>query len=70
MHMTIQELQYSNQSHRLNEPLLKWTLSNLLNALSFLQDEAKVIHTGKVFQFYYGFLADEWKQISMRRMLC
>ncbi|KAF2004736.1 non-specific serine/threonine protein kinase [Amniculicola lignicola CBS 123094] len=45
MHMTIQELQYRNQSHRLNEPLLKWTLSNLLNALSFLHDEAKVVHT-------------------------
>ncbi|KAE9972698.1 hypothetical protein EG328_004839 [Venturia inaequalis] len=45
MHMTIQELQYSNASHRLNGPLLKWTLSNLLNALSFLHDEANVVHT-------------------------
>ncbi|KAF2876974.1 non-specific serine/threonine protein kinase [Massariosphaeria phaeospora] len=45
MHMTLQELQYIDQSHKLNEPLLKWTLSNILNALSFLHDEAKVIHT-------------------------
>ncbi|EUC50082.1 hypothetical protein COCMIDRAFT_83008 [Bipolaris oryzae ATCC 44560] len=45
MHMTIRELQYLNRSHRLNEQLLKWTLSNLLNALSFLRDEAKVVHT-------------------------
>ncbi|KND89237.1 Serine/threonine-protein kinase SRPK [Tolypocladium ophioglossoides CBS 100239] len=45
MHMTIQELQYSNPSHRLNEQLLKWTLSNLLSALSFLHDEARVVHT-------------------------
>lgn len=49
MHMTIRELQYSNPSHRLNEQILKWTLFNLLNALSFLHDEAKVIHTGKMF---------------------
>lgn len=48
MHMTIQELQYQNRSRRLNEQLLKWTLSNLLNALSFLHDEAKVVHAGKV----------------------
>ncbi|MCJ1367849.1 hypothetical protein MMC16_006985 [Acarospora aff. strigata] len=45
MHMTIQELQYRNQSRRLNEQLLKWTMSNLLKALSFLHDEAKVVHT-------------------------
>ncbi|KAJ8131233.1 hypothetical protein O1611_g2390 [Lasiodiplodia mahajangana] len=45
MHMTIRELQYMNQSHRLSERLLKWTLFNLLNALSFLHDEAKVVHT-------------------------
>lgn len=46
MHMTMRELQYTNPSHRLNEVLLKWTLSNVLNALSFLHDEANVIHTG------------------------
>ncbi|KAF1949724.1 non-specific serine/threonine protein kinase [Byssothecium circinans] len=45
MHMTIQELQYMNPSHRLDDMLLKWTLSNLLNALSFLHDEANVVHT-------------------------
>ena len=48
MHMTIQELQYRNASHRLNEKLLKWTLFNLLNALSFLHDEAGVVHTGEI----------------------
>ena len=51
MHMTIRELQYTNQSHRLNEPLLKWTLYNLLNALSFLHEEANVVHTGMLSQF-------------------
>lgn len=50
MHMTIQELQYKNQSHRLNKQLLKWTLRNLLQALSFLRDEAKVVHAGKFLQ--------------------
>ncbi|KAH9220936.1 non-specific serine/threonine protein kinase [Leptodontidium sp. 2 PMI_412] len=45
MHMTIRELQYINQSHQLTKRLLKWTLSNLLNALSFLHDEANVVHT-------------------------
>lgn len=48
MHMTIRELQYMNPSHRLNEQLLRWTLSNLLNALSFLHDEANVVHTGQI----------------------
>jgi hypothetical protein len=48
-----------NQSHRLNEQLLKWTLFNLLNALSFLHDEAKVVHTGEVLQFYDVSLANE-----------
>lgn len=47
MHMTIRDLQYTNFSRRLNEPLLRWTLSNVLNALAFLHDEADVIHTGK-----------------------
>lgn len=46
MHMTIRELQYQSQSRRLTEQLLKWTLSNILRALSFLHDEAGVIHTG------------------------
>lgn len=47
MHMTIRELQFQNLSQKLNEELLKWTLSNVLKALSFLHDEAKVVHTGK-----------------------
>ncbi|KAF2211363.1 hypothetical protein CERZMDRAFT_121572 [Cercospora zeae-maydis SCOH1-5] len=45
MHMTIRELQYQNQSRRLTEELLRWTTSNILRALSFLHDEAGVIHT-------------------------
>nr|POE64864.1 srsf protein kinase 3 [Quercus suber] len=47
MHMTIRELQYQNPSRRLTQQLLKWTLSNVLRALSFLHDEAGVIHTGE-----------------------
>ncbi|KAI6888638.1 hypothetical protein KC318_g15108, partial [Hortaea werneckii] len=47
MHMTIAELQCQNPSKRLNKELLNWTLFNLLNALSFLHDEANVVHTGK-----------------------
>ncbi|KAF1814487.1 kinase-like protein [Eremomyces bilateralis CBS 781.70] len=43
MHMIVQELQYKNQSHRLNQELLKWMFVHLLNALSFLHDEAKVV---------------------------
>ena len=46
MHMTMRELQYKNPSHKLNETLLKWTMSNLLQALSFLHEEAKVVHSG------------------------
>jgi serine/threonine protein kinase len=46
MHMTIRQLQYQNSAHKLNVPLLKWTLTNLLKALSYLHDEAKVVHTG------------------------
>jgi hypothetical protein len=43
------KVQYKNQPRRLNEQLLKLTLSNIPNALSFLHDEAKVVlHTGKV----------------------
>lgn len=53
MHMTIRELQRQNPSHRLNEQILKWTLFNLLSALSFLHDEAKVIHTGKMLWLRY-----------------
>ncbi|RMZ81404.1 hypothetical protein DV738_g2284, partial [Chaetothyriales sp. CBS 135597] len=44
MHMTIRELQFLNPSQRLNEQLLKWTLFNVLSALSFLHDEAGVVH--------------------------
>jgi hypothetical protein len=50
MHMTIRELQYQNASRRLNESLLKWTLHKLLMALSFLHDEARVVHAGTVIQ--------------------
>jgi serine/threonine protein kinase len=50
--MTIRELQYQNPSRRLNESLLKWTLHNVLQALSFLHDEAKVVHTGKPSRAY------------------
>lgn len=46
MHITIQQLQHQNSAHKLNVPLLKWTLANVLKALSFLHDEAKVVHTG------------------------
>lgn len=46
MHMTIRELQCQNPSKRLNKQILNWTLFNLLSALSFLHDEAKVVHTG------------------------
>ncbi|KIW19693.1 hypothetical protein PV08_00267 [Exophiala spinifera] len=45
MHMTVRELQRLNSSHRLDEKILKWTLFNVLSALSFLHDEAKVAHT-------------------------
>ncbi|KAI8943645.1 hypothetical protein NX059_001630 [Plenodomus lindquistii] len=44
MHMTIQELQYQNHTHKLNKTLLNWTLFNLLHGLSFLHDDAKVVH--------------------------
>lgn len=49
MHMTIRELQHLNSSHQLNEQILKWTLFNVLSALSFLHEEANVVHTGKMF---------------------
>ncbi|KAF1821305.1 non-specific serine/threonine protein kinase [Dissoconium aciculare CBS 342.82] len=45
MHMTMRELQQRNSSRRLNEQLLKWTLFNLLHALSFLHDEVGAVHT-------------------------
>ncbi|KAF2444554.1 non-specific serine/threonine protein kinase [Karstenula rhodostoma CBS 690.94] len=45
MHMTIRDLQYMNGSRRLNGPILRWTLSNVLSALAFLHEEAEVIHT-------------------------
>ncbi|KAI9889353.1 MAG: hypothetical protein M1814_005521 [Vezdaea aestivalis] len=44
MHMTIRELQLQNPSKRLNKQILNWTLFNLLSALSFLHDVAKVVH--------------------------
>ena len=47
MHMTIRELQYQNPSKRLNKQILNWSLFNLFSALSFLHDEAKVVHTGR-----------------------
>ena len=47
MHMTIAELQCQNPLKRLNKELLNWTLFNLLTALSFLHDEAHVVHTGE-----------------------
>lgn len=46
MHMTMQELQRQNPSKRFNKQILNGTLFNLLSALSFLHDEAKVIHAG------------------------
>jgi serine/threonine-protein kinase SRPK3 len=46
MHMTIRDLQYMNPSHKLNETLLRWTLSNILQALSYLHEEVKVTHAG------------------------
>jgi len=51
MHMTIRDLQYLNPSHKLNEELLRWTLSNILQALSYLHDEVKVTHAGNPFAF-------------------
>jgi len=47
MHMTIRQFQYQNSAHKLNVPLLKWTLANVLKTLSYLHDEAKVVHTGE-----------------------
>ena len=47
MHMTVAELQRQNPTRRLDKELLNWTLFDLLSALSFLHDEAKVVHAGK-----------------------
>ncbi|RMY84617.1 hypothetical protein D0864_07513 [Hortaea werneckii] len=47
MHMTITELQRQVPSKRLNKELLNGTLFNLFSALSFLHDEANVVHAGK-----------------------
>jgi serine/threonine protein kinase len=59
MHMTIRGLQYHNASRRVNTQILKWTLYNILSALSFLHDEAEVIHTGElVVTVSLGLLAD------------
>lgn len=71
MHMTIQELQRQNGSKRLNKQILNWTLFNLLSALSFLHDEAKVIHTGVfVITICLEHSTDDLKQISIPRTLC
>jgi serine/threonine-protein kinase SRPK3 len=48
MHMTVWDLQYMKASRLLNEPLLKWTLSNILNALAFLHGVAEVMYTGEL----------------------
>ena len=59
MHMTIRELQRQNPSKRLNKQILNWTLFNLLSALTFLHDEAKVVHTGGfVIALYLGHYID------------
>lgn len=47
MHMTIRELQRQNHTRRLTKQLLNYTLSPLLRCLSFLHDEANVVHAGK-----------------------
>ena len=71
MHMTIQELQRQNPSKRLNKQILNWTLFNLLSALSFLHEEAKVTHTGGfVITTCLEHLNDDWKQISIPRTSC
>lgn len=71
MHMTIQELQRQNSLKRLHKKLLNWTFFNLLSALSFLHDEAKVIHTGGfVMTRCLEHLIDDLKQISVPRTSC
>lgn len=71
MHMTIRELQYQNPSHRLTEQLLKWTLFNVLSALSFLHDEANVIHTGKTCGYgAFGLELMLHKKMSIHQILC
>lgn len=50
MHMTVVELLQQNHTCRLNKELLNWVLRNLLRALSFLHEEAEVVHTGKSLQ--------------------
>jgi serine/threonine protein kinase len=47
MHMTIRDLEYLNPLRRLPEALLRCILFNILQALSFLHEEAQVIHAGK-----------------------
>lgn len=70
MHMTIRELQYQNRSKKLTEQLLKWTLSNVLRALSFLHDEAGVIHTGENPLLYPFGSAPNLRQTLIRLTLC
>ena len=53
MHMTIRQFQYQNLTHKFNVPLLKLTLANMLKALLFLHDEAKVVHTGTAREMQY-----------------
>lgn len=68
MHMTIREFQCLNSSRRLNETLLRWTLSNVLQALAFLHEEAEIVHTGQenlVSSSSSFFLADGETQISI-----
>jgi hypothetical protein len=48
MHTRIRELKYTNPSHKLNEELLRWTLFNILQALSYLHDEVKVTRAGNL----------------------
>ena len=52
MHMTTRELQGQNHSRKLNKRLLNWILHNLLQALSFLHEEAGVVYTGKFLSSY------------------
>lgn len=71
MHMTVHELQHQNPSKRFNKQLLNLTLFNLLNGLSFLHDEAKVIHTGGfLITISLEHLTDDLKQISIPRTSC
>lgn len=69
MHMTIQELKYKNKSHRLTEQLLKWTVSNILSALSFLHDEADVVHAGEILNCCGYFLSNTKPDINASNIM-